>query len=104
MAMNIFYASSAYPFGLLSDKISRLRLVVVGTAFLIAANILLAKAQGVPAAFLGAVLWGLHLGATEGLFSALVADSCPEDLRGTAFGIFNLASGTALLLASILAG
>jgi MFS family permease len=104
MAMNLFYAVSAYPFGVLSDKISRLPLIVLGTAFLIAANAVLATAQGISAAFLGAVLWGLHMGATEGLFSALVADSCPEDLRGTAFGIFNLASGTALLLASMLAG
>jgi MFS family permease len=65
---------------------------------------MMAGAQNILAAFFGAVLWGLHIGASEGLLSALVADSCPEDLRGTAFGIFNLASGAALLLASIVAG
>ena len=104
LVMNIVYASSAYPFGALSDKVARLTLLAFGIVFLIAANIVLAGAQNILAVFFGAVLWGLHMGASEGLLSALVADSCPEDLRGTAFGIFNLASGTALLLASIAAG
>jgi MFS family permease len=104
LVMNIVYASSAYPFGALSDKVPRLTLLVFGIVFLIAANIVLAGAQNILAVFFGAVLWGLHMGASEGLLSALVADSCPEVLRGTAFGIFNLASGTALLLASIVAG
>jgi MFS family permease len=104
MVMNIVYAVGAYPFGVLADNISRLTLLVFGIAFLIAANVVLAAAQGIPAVFFGAMLWGLHMAATEGLLSTLVADTCPEDLRGTAFGIFNLASGTALLIASVVAG
>ena len=104
IAMNAFYAVSAYPFGSLSDRLPRRRVVVLGAALLLAANLVLAAAQHVPAVFLGAALWGLHLGATQGLLSALVADSCPDNLRGTAFGIFNLVKGAALLLASIVAG
>jgi MFS family permease len=52
----------------------------------------------------GVVLWGLHMGLTQGLLSALVADSAPEELRGTAFGMFNLVSGIAMLIASVVAG
>jgi MFS family permease len=100
IVMNIVYAFSAYPFGALSDRVAQPRLLGLGIIFLIAANVVLAGAQNVLAVYFGAVLWGLHMGATEGLLSA---DSCPEDLRGTAFGIFNLSSGIALLLASVVA-
>src|SRR5512133_3751581 len=71
---------------------------------LVGADMLLGSAGNVWAVSLGAVLWGLHMGATQGLLSALVADAAPADLRGTAFGVFNLASGVALLCASIIAG
>src|SRR5207253_10829644 len=53
---------------------------------------------------LGVVLWGLHMGSTQGLLSALVADTAPPTLRGTAFGYFNLFTGVALLAASVIAG
>ena len=104
IVMNIVYAFSAYPFGALSDRMARRRLLGLGLIFLIAANLVLAGAQNIVAVYFGTVLWGLHMGATEGLLSAVVADSCPEDLRGTAFGIFNLSSGIALLLANVVAG
>ena len=65
---------------------------------------MLARATGVGHALLGAVLWGLHMGLTQGLLAALVTDTAPARLRGTAFGILNLAGGAAMLIASVLAG
>jgi len=52
----------------------------------------------------GVALWGLHMGLTQGLLATMVTDTAPATLRGTAFGLFNLASGVAMLLASLLAG
>ena len=104
IVMNIVYAASAYPFGKLSDNGNRSRLLAWGICFLIAADLVLATATNVWAVGLGAAAWGLHMGATQGLLSALVAEAAPADLRGTAFGVFNLASGVALLAASVIAG
>ncbi len=104
IVMNIVYAASAYPFGKLSDNGNRSRLLAWGICFLIAADLILATADNVWAVGLGAAAWGLHMGATQGLLSALVAEAAPADLRGTAFGVFNLAGGVALLAASIIAG
>jgi len=100
IAMNVVYAASAYPFGKLSDNGSRKMLLVWGVGFLILADLVLALAANVWMVGFGAVIWGLHMGATQGLLSAMVADAAPTDLRGTAFGVFNLASGVALLAAS----
>lgn len=102
--MNLIYAASAYPLGMLADRVNRNLLLATGVALLIAADIVLALAHHWWAVGMGAVLWGLHMGATQGLLSAIVADAAPEDLRGTAFGAFNLISGVALLAASIIAG
>ena len=104
VAMNLVYAAAAYPFGKLSDRIGRRALLTLGLAVLIAADLTLALNAGWPVVFAGVALWGLSLGMTQGLLSALVADAAPPDLRGTAFGVFNLASGIALLAASALAG
>ena len=104
IVMNVVYAASAYPFGMLSDKVSRRTLLVWGVIFLFAADIVLALAANAWAVGLGAAIWGLHMGATQGLLSALVAGAAPADLRGTAFGVFNLVSGVALLAASVIAG
>lgn len=104
IVMNVVYAASAYPFGKFSDNGGRRTLLVWGVVFLIAADLTLALAANVWAVGLGAAIWGLHMGATQGLLSALVADVAPADLRGTAFGVFNLVSGAALLAASVIAG
>lgn len=104
IVMNVVYSTSAYPFGRLADKTSRTRLLSIGLAMLIGADIVLALGNHWTHVLFGVALWGLHLGMTQGLLSAMVADASPEDLRGTGFGFFNLASGLALLLASPLAG
>ena len=104
VGMSAVYALSAYPVGRLSDRIGPRGLLAAGIACLAAADIVLALASGIAALAAGVVLWGLHLGLTQGLLSAMVANSAPEDRRGTAFGVFNLASGIAMLAASVIAG
>lgn len=104
VAMNLIYALSAYPFGKLSDQISHMRLLTLGLLVLIAADLVLAMNDHWGVVLLGVGLWGLHMGMTQGLLATMVADTAPADLRGTAFGFFNLASGLAMLIASVLAG
>lgn len=104
IVMNVCYAASAYPFGRLADSMSRRTLLLLGVALLVAADLVLAAAQNVWLVGAGAMLWGLHMGASQGLLSTLVAAHCPEALRGTGFGVFHLVSGVALLLASVMAG
>jgi MFS family permease len=104
IVMNVVYAASAYPAGIAADRWSQRRLFVVGLVTLVAADLVLAAAASPFAAFVGAALWGLHMGLTQGLLSKLVADAAPAELRGTAFGAFNLVTGGALLLASVIAG
>jgi len=104
IVMNGFYATVAYPAGAAADRVRPRTLLLIGLALLIAADLLLATATTPLAAFAGAALWGLHMAFTQGLFAKLVADNAPAELRGTAFGVFNLVSGGALLLASVIAG
>jgi len=104
VVMNLVYAASAYPLGKLADRMSHMSLLSAGLVTLITADLVLAAAQGLPAVALGIALWGLHLGMTQGLLATMVADTAPAYLRGTAFGVFNLASGIAMLVASVLAG
>jgi MFS family permease len=104
VVMNLVYALSAWPSGALSDRIGRYALLAVGFATLIAADLVLALASNMSTVLIGAALWGLHMGLTQGILAALVADTAPADLRGTAFGMFNLVSGIAMLLASVIAG
>jgi len=104
IVMNIVCALFAYPGGAAADRFSARTLLVFGLGVLVAADVLLAMAESPPIAFLGAAFWGLHMAFTQGLLSKLVADTAPVKLRGTAFGIFNLVSGGALLLASVVAG
>ncbi len=104
IVMNIAYAASAYPFGRLADRMSRRALLAWGIALLMAADLVLAGAGSITLVLVGAVLWGVHMGATQGILSAIIADRAPADLRGTAFGLFNLITGGALLGASLLAG
>lgn len=102
--MNIVYALSAYPFGKLSDHMSHKALLALGLIFLIAADLVLAISDHWSVVLAGVALWGVHMGMTQGLLATMVADTAPEDLRGTAYGFFNLVSGLAMLLASVLAG
>jgi MFS family permease len=104
VAMNIAYAVTAYPVGVLADRMRRAALLPPGLALLIAADLCLAFAGGLPGLAAGIVLWGLHMGVTQGLLSTLVADVAPANLRGTAFGVFNLVAGLAVLAASVIAG
>ena len=104
VAMNLVYAASAYPFGKLADRLPHRQLLLAGLLVLIAADVLLASSLRWPALLGGVALWGVHMGMTQGLLATMVADAAPADLRGTAFGVFNLVSGLALLLASVVAG
>jgi MFS family permease len=104
VAMNVVYALAAYPFGWLSDRMRHDRLLVLGLIVLIAADLVLAWSGHWGWVWLGVSLWGLHMGITQGLLATMVADTAPADLRGTAFGFFNLVSGLAMLAASVLAG
>ena len=104
VVMSAVYAVTAYPAGALSDRLGRRGLLIGGTATLIAADIVLALSSSASAALAGVALWGLHMGLTQGLLSAMVADTAPAELRGTAFGLFNLAGGVAVLVASVGAG
>jgi MFS family permease len=104
MVMSVVYALSAYPAGRLSDRIGRTGLLAAGLAVLIAADLVLAFAAGMAAVWAGVALWGLHMGLTQGVLATLVADSAPPDLRGTAFGVMNFATGLAALPASAVAG
>jgi predicted MFS family arabinose efflux permease len=104
VAMNLIYAASAYPFGKLSDRMSHRRLLACGVVVLLAADLVLASGAQWHVVVAGVALWGVHLGMTQGLLATMVADTAPIDLRGTAFGVFNLASGLAMLAASALAG
>jgi MFS family permease len=104
IVMNVAYTVTAYPAGIAADRFNQRTLLMTGLAMLIAADFVLAAAASPLLAFIGAALWGIHMGLTQGLFSKLVADTASAELRGTAFGIFNLVSGVALLLASFIAG
>ena len=104
VVMNAVYAATAYPVGKLSDRMGHFKLLGAGLVLLIAADLVLALAQGMSAIALGVVLWGLHMGVTQGLLATMVAATAPAHLRGTAFGIFNLGCGVAMLIASVLAG
>ena len=104
VVMNIVYSLGAYPAGILSDRVGARHFLLWGLLFLIAADLALAFLSGLFGAFLGIGLWGAHMALTQGLMAKLVADNAPESLRGSAFGLFNLATGLALLAASVIAG
>ncbi len=104
VAMNLVYTLTAYPFGKLSDKMSHSKLLASGLIVLILADLVLATSNHWSFVLAGVALWGVHLGMTQGLLATMVAHTAPDDLRGTAFGFFNLLSGLAMLLASLLAG
>lgn len=104
VAMNLIYAATAYPFGKLSDRISHTRLLAFGLLVLLGADLVLAVSGHWMAVLAGVALWGVHMGMTQGLLAAMVAHTAPAELRGTAYGVFNLMSGLAMLVASTVAG
>ncbi len=104
VVMSVVYSLSAYPVGVMSDRIGRGGLLALGLVVLIAADVVLARSTSVAVMFGGIALWGLHMGLTQGILTSLVADTAPAELRGSAFGAFSLVSGVATLLASVVAG
>ncbi|MFF7064449.1 MFS transporter [Pseudomonas sp. NPDC008258] len=102
--MALAFSVSAYPAGVLSDRVGRRGVLMTGLGLLIVADLLLALLPGWVGLALGVAAWGLHLGFSQGIFAAMIADSAPANLRGTAFGLFNLLTGVALLVASVVAG
>ncbi len=102
--MNLTYALSAYPVGVLSDRMDRVTILILGLVLLVFADLVLAFSNDVFGVGIGVMLWGLHMGLTQGLLATLVAETAPTELRGTAFGMFNLITGLALLAASVIAG
>ena len=104
IVMSLSYSISAYPAGILSDRVNRRYLLAAGIALLILADLVLAWAGSPSIVLVGVALWGLHMGFTQGILAAMIADVTPAELKGTAFGLFNLASGLFMLLASVIAG
>jgi MFS family permease len=104
VVMNVAYAASAYPAGVWADRAGRRAVLLAGVGILVLADVVLATASTIWLAMAGIALWGLHMGLTQGLLATMVADTAPANLRGTAFGAFNLVSGIAMLVASVLAG
>jgi MFS family permease len=102
--MNIVYALAAYPAGILSDRVDRHTVLIAGLGLLVVADLVLALSGSIFGIACGVILWGLHMGLTQGLLATLVADTAPAELRGTAYGMFNLMTGLALLAASVIAG
>jgi MFS family permease len=104
VVMSLAYSLSAYPVGILSDRMDNMKLLILGLLLLLGADIALAFTAGITGLMVGVVLWGLHMGFTQGLLASLIARTAPPELRGTAFGMFNLITGIMLLLASVVAG
>ncbi len=104
VVMNFIYAISAYPFGKLADKLSHTKLLALGLLVLLGADLVLASNDHWKTVVFGVVLWGIHMGMTQGLLATMVANTAPAELRGSAYGVFNLVSGLAMLIASIFAG
>jgi len=102
--LNLVYAATAWPVGALSDRIGRGAILMTSLAVLAAALLVLAAAPTPAIVFVGIALWGLHMGLSQGILAAMVADAAPVHLRGSAFGAFNLAGGLATLAANLAAG
>jgi MFS family permease len=101
---NLAYVALAYPAGVLSDRMSPRSLLMAGMALLVAGDLVLAKSDGMTGLVVGVIFWGAHMALTQGIFSRMIADSAPEELRATSFGAFWFVSGVAGLLASLGAG
>jgi sugar phosphate permease len=104
VVMSLVYSLSAYPVGILSDRLDQRLLLACGLALLAIADVVLGSSTSTVAVLSGVAIWGLHMGFTQGILAAMVAETAPASLRGTAFGVFNLACGICMLLASAIAG
>ena len=104
VVMYLVFSVAAYPFGVLADHLDRRLQLGIGTVILVGADVVLANASTVWLTMLGAALWGLQLGVTQGLLGATIADVAPDRLRGTAFGIYDVAIGVGTFIASAGAG
>ena len=104
VVMNCFYSAGSYPAGAAADRIGSRTLLIIGLSFLIAADLVLGLGRSWVPIFAGGALWGLHMALTQGVFSKIVADSVPAELRGTGFGIFDLVRGGAFFAANTVAG
>ena len=104
IVMNLVYAGLAFPAGVAADRVGPRRLLAAGLSALVVADVVLAVSTAPAHVLAGAACWGLHMALTQGLFSKLIADEAGADQRGTAFGVFNLVTGAALLAASATAG
>lgn len=102
--MNIAFSLSSYPFGKLADKLNPMKLLALSMVLLALANLLFAYAANYRILAAGIVLFGMHLGATQGIFSTIISEIAPSEVRATAFGIFNFFSGLALLASGLVAG
>jgi MFS family permease len=101
---NLAYVALAFPAGSLSDRMSPRAILIAGMGVLIAGNLVLAETNSFAGVVVGTALWGAHMALTQGIFSRMIADSAPEELRATSFGAFWFTSGVATLLASLGAG
>lgn len=104
VAMNIVYSATAYPAGVISDRADRATVLRIGVVLLIAADVVLGFSTSIWTLVVGVSLWGLHLAFTQGQLSAMIADVTTHELRGSAYGVFNLISGLMMLVASVVAG
>ena len=101
---NLAYVALAYPAGSLSDRMSPRSILLAGMGVLILGNVVLAETSSFAGLVIGTALWGAHMALTQGIFSRMIADSAPEELRATSFGAFYFVTGIAGLLASLGAG
>jgi MFS family permease len=101
---NLAYVVLAYPAGTLSDRMRPRNILLAGIALLVAGDLVLARAENLAWLFAGVGLWGAHMALTQGIFSRMIADSAPDELRATSFGAFWFVTGIASLLASLGAG
>lgn len=102
--MDLVHAGVALLCGSWESKFSKQFLLLIGMVFFIAANIILALATNGFFVVSGFILVGVHMGITQGLLRALIAESTPAHLRGTAYALFYLVSGIAVLAGNGAAG
>ena len=101
VVFNLSYVLLSYPAGMLSDRRDPRAILTAGILLLVSGNVVLAMVPGLVGLLLGVALWGGHMALTQGLFAKLIANAAPAHLRATSFGLFHVATGVGLLLASI---